>query len=119
MGQTQSGKDVCNFTVAVNRRKTAQNQNPEADFFRVSAWNELGKNCYQYLAKGRKVAVVGSVSVKTYTGNDGTTKASLDVLAQEVEFLSQKSDSAQQGVGNANAAQHGGYTPANGEELPF
>ena len=76
---TSSGVSVCDFTVAVNRRqrKDAQNSQPEADFFRVSAWRERGELCAKYLAKGRKVCVVGPVSVRTYTGNDGVMRASL------------------------------------------
>ena len=76
---TTSGKDVCSFTVAVNRRNT-----DEADFFRVSAWENLARICNQYLAKGRKVAVIGSVGVHTYTDSNGETKASLEVTASYV-----------------------------------
>lgn len=86
---TSQGISVCTFTVAVNRRNAKEGQ-PEADFFRVSAWRQLGENCGKYLAKGRKVCVVGSVSVSTYTGNDGSTKANLEVTADDVEFLSPK-----------------------------
>ena len=85
---TNSGSSVCSFTVAVNRRGKQAEGQPEADFFRVSAWNKMGENCQKYLTKGKKVAVVGSVSVHTYQAQDGTTKASLEVFAQEVEFLS-------------------------------
>ena len=84
---TQAGKNVCSFTVAVNRRKAAQGQ-PEADFFRVSAWGQLGENCAKYLTKGKKVAVTGSVSVSTYTTQKGETRAQMDVYAENVEFLS-------------------------------
>ena len=65
---TSSGISVCSFTVAVNRRRSnnAPAGQPEADFFRVSAWRALGENCQKYLAKGRKVAVTGSVSVSTW-----------------------------------------------------
>ena len=89
---TSAGKEVCTFTVAVNRRKTGNNQQPEADFFRVSAWDGLAKSCGQFLAKGRKVAVVGSVSVHTYQTQTGETKAQLEVNASDVEFLSPKGD---------------------------
>ena len=89
---TSAGKDVCTFTVAVNRRKTGNNQQPEADYFRVSAWDGLAKSCGQFLAKGRKVAVVGSVSVHTFQTQTGETKAQLDVNAIDVEFLSPKGD---------------------------
>lgn len=86
---TSQGISVCTFTVAVNRRNARESQ-PEADFFRVTAWRQLGENCAKYLAKGRKVCVVGAVSVSTYTGNDGATKANLEVTAEDVEFLSPK-----------------------------
>lgn len=111
---TQDGKNVTNFTVACNRRQTAtQKQNgqqAEADFFRVSAWNAMGENCQKYLTKGRKVAVVGSVSVHAYMGQDGTAKASLEVLAQDVEFLSP--------VGNGEQAQAAAAPAQAAAEMP-
>lgn len=88
---TPQGKNVCSFTVAVNRRKRAEGQQ-ETDYFRVSAWDQLAENCGKYVTKGKKVAVVGSVSVRTYTTQDGKTGASLEVVASEVEFLSPKSE---------------------------
>lgn len=103
---TQTGKNVCSFTVAVNRRHRADGQ-PEADFFRVTAWEKLGENCQQYLAKGRKAAVTGTVSVSTYQGKDGKTYANLDVLADEVEFLTPKEKA------------NGGYQEVTDEELPW
>lgn len=85
---TRDGIPVCTFTVAVNRRnRGAQAGQPEADFFRVTAWRGLGENCARYLAKGKKVSVVGAVSVSTYTANDGSTRASMEVNADDVEFL--------------------------------
>lgn len=88
---TQTGFNVCSFTVAVNRRRSKAN---EADFFRVTAWRDLGDICYKYLAKGRKVAVTGPVSVSTYTAQNGETRANLEVTADEVEFLTPAADTA-------------------------
>lgn len=85
---TQNGKTVCNFTLAVNRRDKDENGNYKADFFRIAAWGQLGENCQKYLTKGRKVCVVGTVSVHAYTDKDGNPAGSLEVFAQEVEFLS-------------------------------
>lgn len=85
---TQQGKFVCSFDVAVNRRRKVENQ-PEADFFHVNAWNEMGENCAKYLSKGKKVGVVGRVSLDVRESN-GKTYANMDVLASEVEFLSPK-----------------------------
>ena len=87
MRTTSSGINVCDFTVAVNRRKKIEGQ-PEADYFRVSAWKERGENCAKYLSKGKKVCVIGPVSVRTYAGNDGNVRAIIEVTADEVEFLS-------------------------------
>ena len=94
---TPNGVNVCSFTVAVNRKKKQDGQ-PEADFFRVTAWRELGEICNKYLAKGRKVCVVGLVSVRTYEAN-GKTSASLEVQAEDVEFLTPKAESVDQQTG--------------------
>ena len=127
---TPSGSTVCTFTVAVNRRarRDAQNNQPEADFFRVSAWNQLGENCARFLSKGRKVAVVGPVSVHTYQGNDGQTRASLEVMANDVEFLSSRNETEGEGGYTAPAAAapapaaentSAGFTAVETDELPF
>lgn len=89
---TATGLSVCSFTVAVNRKKTANQQQPEADYFKVTAWRERGEICAKFLAKGRKVCVIGPVSVSTFTGSDGTTRANLEVTAEEVEFLSSRQE---------------------------
>lgn len=86
---TQTGKSVCNFTVAVNERRGEQQ---EAKFFRVAAWNNLAENIKHYLHKGSKVLVVGQVSCEAYKASDGSPRASLTVLANEVEFLSSRSE---------------------------
>ena len=88
---TPNGKSVCSFTVAVNRRNKVEGQ-PEADFFRVTAWDQLGEICGKYITKGKKVCVIGSVSVHVYTTQKGEAAANLEVLAREVEFLSPKSE---------------------------
>lgn len=112
---TSSGTNVCDFTVAVNRRETDSNGNQLADFFRVSAWRQLGENCAKFLAKGRKVCVVGPVSVRTYTNNNGETKASMEITAQDVEFLSPKADGPVTSAADRNA----GFTAVETDELPF
>ena len=111
---TRDGISVCDFTVAVNGHR----KEDPAQFFRVSAWRQLGENCHKYLAKGRKVCVTGAVSAHTYQGNDGTTRVSLDIQASEVEFLSPASvDSQQQ---SAPEPQQPVYTPITpDDDLPF
>jgi len=133
---TQTGVSVCSFTIAVNRRRpsNAEAGQPEADFFRVTAWRQLGEICAKYLAKGRKVSVVGSVSASAYTGSDGQARASLEVQADDVEFLTPKGEQGDTGGYAAPAApaarpaapanygsapQGGGFVQVDEEELPF
>lgn len=103
--ETSSGS-VTSFSVAVNRRGKDQ----KADFFRVSAWRQLGEICQKYLKKGKKVAVVGSVGATAYLSN-GQPKASLEISADEVEFLSQKQE--------AQEDKSGGFVEVEDEKLPF
>ena len=109
---TQNGIPVCTFTIAVNGRK----QDEPATFFRVTAWRQLGENCNRYLAKGKKVFVSGPVSVSTYTAKDGTTRASMEITADDVEFLSP----AGTGAENAQVDERAGFVKVEDEEiLPF
>lgn len=134
---TQAGKQVVTFTVAVNRRQSAQAGHPEADFFRVAAWDKIGETCAQYLAKGRKVCVTGSVRSGAYINASGQAVGTLEVTAHEVEFLTPKQEAAQPDEREAaylrqernaiqNEPQQGsmlkqnaGFTEVNDEELPF
>ena len=110
---TPNGHQVCNFSVAVNRRQKDQNT---ADFFRVSAWNQLAENCQKFLAKGRKVAVVGSVTLNEYQSN-GKWRASMEVMASEVEFLSSREEPRQPTVADMEKAVD--VTDQMLESLPF
>ncbi len=128
---TPSGDSVCSFGVAVNRRgrRDAQgNQAEQTDFFRVSVWRQQGENCAKYLAKGRKVAVVGAVTARAYQANDGTLRASMEVNATEVEFLSSRNDDGMGGGYSAPSVavpapaaepQAAGFTAVETDELPF
>lgn len=110
MRTTTSGKNVCTFTVAVNRR------NEGADFFRVSAWDKRGEVCGKYLEKGKKVCVTGSVSTHAYRAKNGDPAASLEVFAEEVEFISQ---AGKTGENEAKKDSQTGFDQVETDELPF
>ena len=112
---TQSGIPVCSFTVAVNRRKTPEAGQPEADFFRVTTWRKLAELCSKYLAKGRKVAVVGEISLQQYNDANGLPRYSMEVQADEVEFLTPRTADAPPAPEQTNA--WAGDDP--GSDLPF
>lgn len=100
MRSTQSGVAVCSFSIAVNRRfRNAQTGQQETDFLNVIAWRQLAELCSKYLAKGRKVAVTGSIQTRTYEAKDGNKRTAWDIVADEVEFLSpQNQQSSTQGA---------------------
>lgn len=113
---TATGLSVCSFTVAVNRRKTQNQQQPEADYFNVTAWRERGETCAKYLSKGKKVSVVGPVSVRTWESN-GKHGASLEVTADEVEFLTPRAES--QPAQQRQVDQHTQMEVVETDDLPF
>lgn len=82
---TPNGKTVCNFSVAVKRKFKDETQ-----FFRVATFGATAESCSRNLAKGKKVAVVGELIQTVYEGRNGEKRYSLDVNAEEVEFLSPK-----------------------------
>jgi single-strand DNA-binding protein len=105
-----SGISVCKFSIAVNRKFAGADGNRETDFFNITAWRALGENCGKFLKKGNKVCVVGQIQTRTYE-QDGVKKYAIDVIADEVEFLTPK-----QG-GDFSAA--GEMTPVADDSLPF
>lgn len=121
---TPNGVTVCTFTIAVNRRFAQQGGEKATDYFRINAWRQLGENCARYLAKGRKVAVIGELQARTYEGKDGATRMSLDVSADEVEFLTPRSQDEGSGYSaprQSNAAPQdlAGFTDIQSDDIPF
>ena len=131
MRVTQNGVSVCSFTVAVNQRPSKaqreKGEQPPAKFFKVTAWRDLGENCGKYLAKGRKVYVDGVIGASCYVSEkDGKAYASLELTANNVEFLSSKGEGSPIGGadnplenGPATVQNPSGFTPVETDELPF
>lgn len=84
---SKNGHAVGNFTLAVDRNYTNQAGERETDFIPVVTWRKLAENCANHLNKGRLVAVVGRLEIKTYDGDDGQKRRSAQVVASEVKFL--------------------------------
>ena len=112
---TPNGVQVASFTVAVDRKQKDTEGNKKTDFFNVNVWRGLADICSKYLSKGKKCYVRGELQVRTYSAKDGTTKVSLDVQADEVEFLSPKSESSEEQP-NADA---NGFTDVQSDDVPF
>ena len=114
---TPNGVTVCSFTIAVNRRFSSQSGGKQTDFFRINAWRQMGDACYRYLSKGKKVAVSGDLQARTYTAKDGTTRLSLDVQADEIEFLSPKGSGETAKVEESKDSEN--WPDMSSDDIPF
>jgi single-strand DNA-binding protein len=111
---TPSGKSVCSFDLAVNDRKG------NTTYFRVSAWEKLGEICQRYLSKGKKVSVIGPVSARAYTDKNGKANVSIEVAANDIEFLSPRDNEVAYQQQERQAIQNEPkMQPVQTEELPF
>lgn len=84
VSETPSGVTVCRFSIAVNRNVGDEKK---VDFFNIVAWNGLAETCGKYLAKGKKVAVFGSLQNRSYEDRGGNKRLQTEIVANEVEFL--------------------------------
>ncbi|MFN3335695.1 MAG: single-stranded DNA-binding protein [Caldilinea sp.] len=122
MRYTPSGVPVTNFSVAVSRRWTGQDGQPQEKtlWFRVVAWNKLAETTSQYLTKGSKVLVVGEMEEPTaYIDREGQPRASLEVRALTVKFLSARGDVVESHVGAGGATVAEAGPGMSDEDIPF
>lgn len=100
--QTQSGASVCNFTIAINRRTSRNDQEQQAaDFITVVAWRQTAEIVAKYFKKGRAILVSGQIQTRSYTDKQGAKRTTTEVVASQVEFVDSKSD-----IGAESASAH-------------
>ena len=116
---TPNGTSVCNFTLAVSRRFPGADGQKVTDFFNIVAWRGLADTCNKYLAKGKKAAIIGELQARTYTAKDGTTRMSLDVGADEVEFLSPKDEEKPEPKREIPPVDPTTFPDVSSDDLPF
>ena len=94
---------VSNFTVAVNGRGDS------VEFIRVTCWRKLAELCGQYLSKGRKVGVTGSLQSRRWTDDDGCEHEVWEILADSVDFLTSPKKEEQQDAPQKQQGSRSGY----------
>ena len=124
MRYTTSGQAVCSFSVATTRKWTGRDgqDQEKTTWFRVSVWGKQAESCSQYLAKGRLVLVEGDIDVSTWTGQDGQSRASLELNGRNVRFLGGREGGAPGGGGGGGGAPRAADEAPGGmdeEEIPF
>ena len=93
LSETNSGIAVCRFGLAVSRRRTSADAEPQTDFFNVTAWRGLAETVARFTKKGNKVAVCGSIQLRNVEDNAGQKRTYVDIIADDVEFLTPKGQS--------------------------
>ena len=110
---TSSNMAYTRFSVAINRTFANAQGERETDFINVVVWGKQAENCANYLDKGRLVAVEGSIQTGSYTDKDGNKRTSFDVRANNVEFLSSRTQG-----GESNDSSNDMYeAPSNDIDL--
>ena len=90
---TPDGNPVANFSIAVNRRRrVGEEYKDETEWFNIVCFSRTAENVNQYLSKGQKVYVEGRFQSSEYVGQDGNQRKSFEVIANEVTFLSTRSE---------------------------
>ena len=114
---TQSGISICTFRVAVSR----PHKRDETDYLNVVTWRGLAENCAKYLAKGRKVAVIGSIQTRDYDASDGTKRYITEIVADDVEFLSPKNETASERTFDKSPETEfeDDFEPLDDSDMPF
>ena len=84
--QTQSGKAVCTFRLAVTRR-FSQGEHPEADFFNIQAWGNTAEFIGKYFAKGGAICITGRIQYRNYTDKEGANRSVTEIVAYEANFV--------------------------------
>ena len=101
---TQSGISVTSFSIAVDRRYRA-GEEKQTDFINVVAWRQSAEFVAKYFKKGNMIGIEGSIQTRKYTDKNGNNRTAFEVVANNVQFVESKRDSAPSAVeDNAPAA---------------
>lgn len=104
-----SGTAVASFTIAINRVYTSQagEKKEEVSFVKVVVWGRRAEVCGEYLSKGSPVFVEGRLQSRSWESQDGQKRSTIEVIADNVQFLR-----------GSGASAKGGDSSAKGDALP-
>ena len=91
---TQGGHAVCDFSVAVNKKRRKKNDADTEDrtyevttWFRVTCWRALAENVAKYVNKGDQIFVTGEVEASAWINKNDEAQGQLELTADQVRFL--------------------------------
>lgn len=88
-----SKREVCQFTIAINRPYTNEDGERQADFINCVVWDKLAENLSKYQKKGNQIAVEGRIQTRNYEDKDGKRVYVTEIIATNITFLDSKGTS--------------------------
>lgn len=112
---TNNGTTIVKNTIAVDHPF----KKDDSSFLRVVMFNKTGELANQYTGKGSKVAIMGHIQTGSYE-KDGQKVFTVDIIANQIEFLDSKKDSQQNQQPQYSAPQQtNDYQEQIEQDLPF
>lgn len=106
---TPSGTAVTTIRIAVNDRvKRGDEWVDAAYYFDITVWGRNAENCCQYLSKGKPIAVNGKLTWREWEAQDGSKRQSVEITADNVQFLNSGQGQGQGQGGGGGGGQDGG-----------
>lgn len=90
---TPNGVSVTTFSIAVSRRYRS-GEETQADFINIVAWRQTAEFVTKYFQKGSMIGIEGSIQTRRYTDKEGKNRTAFEVIANNVQFVESKRDSA-------------------------
>lgn len=115
--QTQAGKSVASFSLAVKRPFTKD----VTDFHNVVAWDKQAELLSKYIDKGNQVCIRGYLTNRSWTDKNGNNRISTEIIAEEVSFVGSANENSAQAKSEPSAytpSAYGGTNAPQFEEIP-
>jgi single-strand DNA-binding protein len=111
---TTTGKSVCGFALAVDRR----GKDAGTDFVDCAAWEKTAEFISHHFSKGSRIAITGRLQTRNYEDKNGSKRKVTEVVVEEVFFCDSKSQNSQQ-ASEPMAPLGFASLPGDNGDLPF
>ena len=107
---TPDGLAITRYTLAVNRMKTKNNEDPGADFIQCVAFGKSAEFAEKYFKKGTKLVIVGRIQTGSYTDKDGNKVYTTEIVIEQQEFAESKGSSSDREARDQASAEAAGVS---------
>lgn len=113
--QTQNGKSVCSFTIAVDRSRDRE----KTDFIPIVAWGKTAEFISQWFGKGDLITIAGRIEVRNYEDKNGNKRTATEIIAEETFFCGSKNNGKTEG--KPAESEQGGFEEVEDDpnDIPF